>query len=209
MSRRLPVYLVLDTSGSMYGEPIQALDNAMRTLLSELQTNPHALETAYLSIITFDDEAKERIPLTPISNVQLPDITAGGCTALGGALELLAEKIQNDVKKNSGNTKGDWKPLIFLMTDGEPTDDVEKGIEQIKKCQTGTFVACAAGQDSNVNILKRFTENVVRLDSLAPQQITDFIKWISTSVQTVSRRPEKEGSGLDTLPEPPGLISIV
>ena len=52
--RRLPVYLLLDTSGSMNGEPIQAVNVGLQSLLSSLRSDPHALDTVYISIITFD-----------------------------------------------------------------------------------------------------------------------------------------------------------
>jgi uncharacterized protein YegL len=56
--RRLPIYILLDTSGSMRGEPIEAVKTGLRALLSSLSRDPYALETVYLSIITFDREAK-------------------------------------------------------------------------------------------------------------------------------------------------------
>lgn len=52
--RRLPVYLLLDTSGSMYGEPIEAVKNGVQTLISTLRSDPYALETAYISVLTFN-----------------------------------------------------------------------------------------------------------------------------------------------------------
>ena len=74
--RRLPVYLLLDTSGSMFGEPIEAVKNGVQMLLSTLRSDPYALETAYLSIITFDSKAEQIVPLTEISSFQLPRINA-------------------------------------------------------------------------------------------------------------------------------------
>ena len=56
--RRLPVYLLLDTSGSMYGEPIEAVKNGVQTLISTLRSDPYALETAYISIITKVSQVK-------------------------------------------------------------------------------------------------------------------------------------------------------
>lgn len=60
--RRLPVYLLLDTSGSMHGEPIEAVKNGVQTLLTTLKQDPYALETAYVSVITFDSSARQAVP---------------------------------------------------------------------------------------------------------------------------------------------------
>ena len=122
--RKLPVYLLLDTSGSMYGEPIEAVKNGVQVLVSTLRSDPYALETAYLSIITFNNTAQQVTPLTELANFQQPNIDASGCTALGEALSLLANKVDQEVTKTTTDVKGDWKPLVFIMTDGVPTDDI-------------------------------------------------------------------------------------
>lgn len=90
--RRLPVYLLLDTSGSMYGEPIEAVKNGVQTLISTLRSDPYALETAFISIITFNSSAQQIAPLTELAAFQQPNIEASGCTALGEALELLSQR---------------------------------------------------------------------------------------------------------------------
>ncbi len=64
--RRLPVYLLLDTSGSMAGEPIEAVRTGVDMLVSTLCQDPYALETVWLSIITFDRDTKVLLPLTPL-----------------------------------------------------------------------------------------------------------------------------------------------
>lgn len=79
--RRLPVYLLLDTSGSMYGEPIEAVKNGVQVLVSTLRQDPYALETAYLSIITFDSDARQVAPLTELASFQQPNLEANGGTA--------------------------------------------------------------------------------------------------------------------------------
>ena len=210
--RRLPVYLVLDTSGSMYGEPIEAVKNGVQTLISTLRSDPYALETAYISIITFNTNAQQVTSLTELASFQQPTIDAGGCTALGGALELLAQKIDAEVTKTTAEQKGDWKPLVFLMTDGEPTDDITHGLAEFRKRKTGMVVACAAGTGANTNTLKQITENVVSLDTADSATIKAFFKWVSASISTSSINLEKgegETSDMSELPPPPPEVNIV
>ena len=210
--RRLPVYLLLDTSGSMYGEPIEAVKNGVQTLISTLRSDPYALETAYLSIITFNSTAQQITPLTELAAIQQPNIDAGGCTALGGALELLAKKVDSEITKTTAEVKGDWRPLVFLMTDGEPTDSIAKGLEEFKKRKFGMVVACAAGQGANVNTLKQITENVVQLDTADSATIKAFFKWVSASISTSSKSVEDtsaEATTMSELPPPPAEVNIV
>lgn len=209
--RRLPVYLVVDTSGSMHGEAIEAVRNGLQVLLSALRQDPYALETAYLSIISFNSEARQLTPLTELMSFQIPDIQASGTTALGGALKLLADCINREVVKGDAETKGDWKPVVFLLSDGAPTDDLQSGIAAIKGVKIGTFVACAAGSAADSNTLKQITETVVSLDTADAASIKSFFKWVSSSISVSSKKIElgKEPNGLDELPPPPPELNVV
>ena len=211
MARRLPVYLVLDTSGSMTGEPIAAVETGVQTLVSALRQDPYALETAYLSVITFDSSAKQIVPLTELTAFQMPSIRAGGSTALGDALSMLAKKIDSEVTKTTAEVKGDWKPLIFIMTDGGPTDDWQKGLTEFRKRKVGMVVACAAGQSANTSVLKQITESVVQLDTADSATIKAFFKWVSASVSTGSQKVDSgdEVIKLGELPPPPPEVNIV
>jgi uncharacterized protein YegL len=210
--RRLPVYLVLDTSGSMTGEPIEAVKNGVQVLVSTLRQDPYALETAFLSVITFDSSARQLVPLTELSMFQMPDIQANGTTALGDALSLLAGRSDNEVAKTTLEQKGDWKPLVFLMTDGEPTDNWQNGLAEFKKRKFGMVVACAAGSGANTSVLKQITDVVVQLDTADSATIKAFFKWVSASVSSGSQKIEasgKEVTGLNELPPPPPEVNIV
>ncbi len=210
--RRLPVYLLIDTSGSMSGEPIEAAKNGVQVLISTLRQDPYALETAFLSVITFDSVANQVCPLTELASFQSPDLVATGTTALGAALELLAQKISSEVATTTAEVKGDWKPLIFIMTDGEPTDDWQRGLQALKGVKTGAIVACAAGQNANTDILKKITDIVVQLDTADSATIKAFFKWVSASISTGSQKVDsgqKEVIGLNDLPPPPPEVNVV
>lgn len=210
--RRLPVYLLLDTSGSMSGEPIEAVKNGVQIMISSLRQNPQAIETAFLSVITFDSTAQQIIPLTDLASFQMVDIKATGVTALGEALKLVANKIENEVQKTTTEQKGDWKPLVFIMTDGIPTDDWQSGLNEFKKSKVAFTVACAAGSGADADILKQITENVVSLDTADSASIGKFFQWVTASIGVSSTKVEdsgKEVTGLSELPPPPSELNIV
>lgn len=210
--RRLPVYLLLDTSGSMNGEPIEAMKNGVQMMISQLRQNPQAIETAFISVITFDSVANQIIPLTDLASFQMVDLRPTGTTALGDALKLAANCIDREVAKTTAEQKGDWKPLIFIFTDGIPTDDWQSGLNEFKKRKTAYTVACAAGAGADVNILKQITENVVSLDTADGQSISKFFAWVSASIGVTSTKVEdsgKEVGNLSELPPPPSELNIV
>jgi uncharacterized protein YegL len=207
-TRRLPVYLLIDCSGSMHGDPIEAVKMGLRQLRSDLQNDPQALETVWLSIITFESTAKQVVPLTEIGKFQEPDLHATGTTSLGEALKLLQTCLDREVRKTTSTQKGDWKPLIFLMTDGQPTDSWQKPAEELKKRRPGNLIACAAGAGADDKVLKQITEVVVRLQDTSPGALGAFMKWVTASVSTTSQGVNNNPNAplnLPPLPEDKGI----
>jgi uncharacterized protein YegL len=207
--RRLPVYLVLDTSGSMNGDPIEAVRQGMKALVSELRGDPQSRETAFLSVITFDSHAQQVVPLTDINAFQEPPLDASGTTSLGEALDLLDRAVEKEVKKTTPQQKGDWRPMVFLMTDGQPTDSWEQAADRIKKKKWGNIIGCAAGAGADPQILKRITEIVVQLNNLQPDTLKAYFKWVSASIKQTSKSVGQQGQAPVALPPPPNANIVI
>lgn len=210
-ARRLPVYLLLDCSGSMYGEPIEAVKQGVKSLLSELRSDPQALETAYLSVITFDSSARQVEPLTELMQFQEPEIDAGGATALGEALEVLKDSIEREVRKTTETQKGDWKPLVFILTDGAPTDiqTFDQAAADIKNVGIANIIACGAGSNVDTQYLKQITDHVLMMNSMSPGDLAAFFKWVSGSIMMSSNSLDaKPGAAIELAPAPQGFVVV-
>ena len=128
--RRLPVYFLIDVSESMIGEPIEQIEVGIGTIIKELKTDPFALETVWISIIGFAGKSKVITPLQDIISFYPPKIPIGSGTSLSKGLDTLMNTIDKEVTKTTLECKGDWKPLIFLLTDGVPTDDTSNAFKR-------------------------------------------------------------------------------
>lgn len=208
--RRFPVYIVLDTSGSMAGDPIEAVREGMRLLLDELKSDPQANEVAWLSVITFDSDARQVVPLTQLGSFKEPYLDAGGTTAFGGALTVLSACIEKEVRKRTDDYKADWKPLVFIMTDGEPTDEWESAADSVKSKRPANIVACAAGARANTDTLKRVTDDVLQLKDTRPDSMKAFFKLVTQSIKSGSVRPTDgdEAPKVEIDPDSPVIVLV-
>lgn len=211
-TRRLPVYLVIDCSESMVGPAFDAVQNGIQTLINEIYSDPVALETAALSVITFSANAKVAVPLTEIPQFQKPKLVLGSGTSLGLALDLVSQRLKAEVRIQTKDVKGDWKPIVFILTDGNPTDTWFNSADRFKAEITGkkaNVIAVACGPAVLISNLRRITDITLAFKDPTEVSFTHFFKWVSQSVQTTSHRfSENSGAGV-SLPELPACMEMV
>ena len=152
--KRLPIYILVDTSGSMEGEKIQQVQrglNEMKKILSdgELSTS------AWISLILFNSSAEITVKLTPIKKFYVPNLDANGRTSYVDALSKLMACYNTDVVKRTASNQevADYKPILLVFSDGAPTDstsDLARTIEEFKTNYYRKFVSvvCLYAHDS-------------------------------------------------------------
>lgn len=209
--RRLPVYLLLDTSGSMSGAPIESVRRAVEQCIKEIQDDPISQETTYIGVITFGGEARFVTQgLVPVTGFMPPDINAEGQTPLGQALSLLVESLDRDIKKAvKGGEKGDWKPMVYILTDGQPTDDWKPALDQVRK-KANLIIAVGCGPSINRETLKTISESSFEMGN-DDASFKKFFGWVTQSVKAVSKSVSQPGgeTGGKTLPPPPAGIQYI
>lgn len=209
--RRLPIYFVLDVSESMVGEPIRQMEKGIETIVNTLRQDPSALETVYISLIAFAGKAKVIAPLVDLVSFYPPKLPLGGGTVLGEALSVLMQEIEEKVQKTTYEQRGDWKPLVFLITDGKPTDVPDNAIQQWrdKFASRAQMVAVTLGTNADMFALKKLTDHLLALEGATRDDFKKFIEWVSASVRIQSQHVEQNGESAGISLAKPGDGGLV
>jgi uncharacterized protein YegL len=186
--RRLPVYFLIDVSESMIGEPIDQVQEGIANIIKELRTDPYALETVFVSIIVFAGKTEKISNFVELYNYYPPKLPIGGGTGLGNAIDFLMKDMEVSLQKTTLEEKGDWKPIIFLFTDGRPTDKVDVAFDKWnqKYRNKSNLVAISIGDNTDTKVLGRITDNVLQLNKTDNESFKKFFKWVTASIKTTS-----------------------
>lgn len=204
------MYLLLDTSGSMRGEPIQAVNTGLKVLVGALRQDPYALETVHMCIITFDARARVVLPLSPLDQLHVPEITTpqSGPTHLGEALETLVGRVRSDIRGTTDLEKGDWSPYLFVMTDGKPSDTMlfQEQCRVVKTMNFASIIGCVAGPKAQKQDLEGLCTHIVSLDTMDNASFTSLFKWVTAAIASGNRSLGATESV--ALPPPPPEIQV-
>lgn len=209
--RRLPVFFLIDVSESMVGEPIAHVEEGLRTMIQSLKQDPYSLETIWLSVIAFAGKAKTLVPLTDLISYYPPQLPIGAGTSLGAGLQHLMLEIDRNVLKTTAEVKGDWKPIVFLFTDGVPTDTPQQIIQHWNerfrnRCTT---VAISFGNNADSTLLRQFANNVMGFNDANPAAYKEFFRWVTASIRSSSQSVSQGIDGLNIEKVDPDIVKEI
>lgn len=183
---RCPCVLVVDTSSSMEGEPIEQLNAGLQQLHKELQQDGLASKRVEVAIVSFNSVVTVEQDFVSIDHFNPPTLTAGGATRMGAGIEKALDVIEARKAVYRASGVAYYRPWALLITDGAPTDDVSRVGQRIKEAEANKKVVCfgigVEGAD-----MRCLAEIVVRPPvKLNGLDFKSMFQWLSDSMARVA-----------------------
>lgn len=185
---RCPVVLLLDTSSSMDGEPIEQLNNGVQTFIEEVGSDSKASLRVEVAIVTFNSSVQVEQDFVTIDKFIAKRLTATGSTSLGKGLTKSLEIIEKRKSEYREQLIPNYLPWLFLITDGVPTDDWETSSREVQiaveERKLSFFVVGV--DDADMKVLSKIASSKRRPVMLNGLLFKELFRWISASLMQVS-----------------------
>ncbi|MBR3282227.1 MAG: VWA domain-containing protein [Ruminococcus sp.] len=189
--KSLVIFFLIDTSGSMKGKKMGELNTVMEELIPEIRRVGEADTEVKVAVLTFSTEVRwmYSTPI-PIEDFEWARLRASGVTSMGAAFKELNQRMSRNSFLNSPSLS--FAPVIFLMTDGYPSDDYKEGLKELQNnswYKFGLKAALGIGQEANDNILAEFTgskDTVVH--AYSGGQLAQMIKIIAVTSSQIGSK---------------------
>jgi len=187
---RCPCVLLLDTSGSMQGAPIDALNQGLLSFKDELTKNSLASRRVEVSIVTFDSNINVVQDFVTADQFIPPILTAQGLTTMGAGIHKSLDLIQERKAQYRSNGVAYYRPWIFMITDGEPQGEpdelIEEASQRLQSDESNKRVAFFSVGVENAN-MTRLSQLTVRTPlKLNGLNFVEMFVWLSASMSAVS-----------------------
>jgi len=200
----------------MEGAPIEAVRRGVETFATEVRNDPYASQTVVIGVITFDSDARMVTNgLVSVEQFQPPPLTASGTTSLGKALSILQQSLDTDVRPAiPGGEKADWKPLVFILTDGKPTDDWQKPREEILNRQQRkvlNVITVGCGPHIDETTLKAIAIGPTFMMDNSEDSFRKFFDWVTQTAGRTSKALNQPGGGEQpvSMASAPGVLQYI
>ena len=197
---RVPICILLDTSSSMEGAPIDELNEGVKLFIEALKMDEIACYSADISIITFGGDVDKIIDFGPIDELIVPTLQASGYTPMGEAAEEGLKNLEKRKSEYKNEMVEYFQPWMVLMTDGQPTDEYESSARKISSLiqdKKMTIFPIGIGSSANMDVLNEFSPLRAPL-KLQGLNFKGFFEWLSQSVTIVSQSIPGDKIKLDT-----------
>lgn len=187
---RCPCVLLLDTSGSMQGPALDALNLGLKSFKEDLIKDSLAARRVEVAIVTFNNDIRVEQDFVTADQFEPPMLKAQGMTYMGGAIQKALDMIQSRKAQYRANGVAYYRPWVFMITDGapqgEPEDIVAKAAQRLREEETNKHVAFFAVGVENAD-MERLSEIVVRTPvKLKGLNFVEMFLWLSASMSAVS-----------------------
>ncbi len=188
---RCPCVLLLDTSSSMRGDPITALNQGLQAFKEELTKDPLASRRVEVAVVTFDSAVNMVQDFVTADQFDPPTLTAQGATHMGSGMHKGLDMVQARKAQYRDNGIAYFRPWVFMITDGAPQgeseDVVTRAVQRIKDDEATNRVAFFAVGVEGAN-MTRLTDMVVRTPvKLRGLNFVEMFVWLSRSMEAVAQ----------------------
>ncbi len=185
---RCPVILLLDTSYSMAGNPINQLNEGVHALYQALRDDDLASVRVDLSVISFGVNVTIEQDFATVSDSKAPDLKVNGMTPMGKGIVTALNNLEK--RKNEYRQAGIsyYRPWLFLITDGQPTDDTREAGSMLQNAIASKKVIFfgIGVENANLDILRTISGSHERVFKLNGLNFKELFQWVSSSLSSVS-----------------------
>ena len=183
---RCPCVLLVDVSGSMQGQPIQQLNAGLQTFEQAIKEDALAASRVEVAIVSFGLDVKVEQDFVSASEFQAPALETAGLTPMGAAIQLSLDMVRRRKDTYKENGVAYYRPWVFLITDGAPTDDWQTAAQRVQREESKKSVAFfAVGvQGADMETLGSISQR--HPVSLKGLHFREMFVWLSQSLTSVS-----------------------
>ena len=203
--RHIAAVLLVDTSGSMTGKPIEELNQGLVEFGSALEEDSLALGRADICIISFDSNVRTEMSFRPATEYKAPKLCANGVTSMNGAIEAALDALESRKAEYRSLGVSYYRPWLFVLTDGVPTDNEKESsararLQKAIKNKKIVYMPMGIGENADITSAKTVLK-------ASADNFKEAFVWLSNSIGVISQSDPSVTDQVQ-LPPTPSIITV-